>query len=62
MAESLKNNISEGGNIVTIFGSTRDHNVQLIEEGFHIVMKDSNINVIYSITLQIGWQRRHIML
>jgi D-xylose transport system substrate-binding protein len=49
MAESLKNNISEGGNIVTIFGSTRDHNVQLIEEGFHTVMKDSNINVIYSI-------------
>ena len=51
MAES-KNNISEY--CVTIFGSTRDHNVQLIEEGFHTVMKDSNINVIYSINT-VNW-------
>ena len=29
MAETIKNNVPEGGNIITIFGPTTDHNVHL---------------------------------
>lgn len=49
MAKALKDNIPEGGNIITIFGPTTDHNVQLLEQGFNEVMKDAKLNVIYSV-------------
>lgn len=49
MAQAIKDNIPEGGNIITIFGPTTDYNVQLVEQGYHEVMKDVNLNVIYSI-------------
>jgi len=49
MGETLKANVPEGGNIITIFGPTTDHNVQLVEQGFRDVMKDANLNEIYSV-------------
>lgn len=54
MAKALKDNIPEGGNIVTIFGPTTDHNVQLVEQGFREVMKDAKLNVIYSVNA-VNW-------
>lgn len=54
MAETIKNNVPEGGNIITIFGPTTDHNVQLVEQGYHEVMKDANLNVIYSVNA-VNW-------
>ncbi len=49
MAETLAEKVPEGGNIVTIFGPTTDHNVTMMEQGFNEVMKDKNINIVYSI-------------
>lgn len=49
MAQTLKDNIPEEGNIITIFGPTTDHNVQLVEQGYREVMEDANLNVIYSV-------------
>jgi D-xylose transport system substrate-binding protein len=49
MAETLAKEVPEGGNIVTIFGPTTDHNVTLVEQGFQDVMEDSDLNVIYSV-------------
>lgn len=54
MAKALKDNIAEGGNIVTIFGPTTDHNVQMMEQGFREVMKDAKLNVIYSVNA-VNW-------
>lgn len=54
MAKALKDNIPEDGNIVTIFGPTTDHNVQLVEQGFREVMKDAKLNVIYSVNA-VNW-------
>lgn len=54
MAGTLMDNIPEGGNIITIFGPTTDHNVQLVEQGYSSVMKDANINVIYSVNA-VNW-------
>lgn len=54
MAKALKDNIAEGGNIVTIFGPTTDHNVQMMEQGFGEVMKDAKLNVIYSVNA-VNW-------
>jgi D-xylose transport system substrate-binding protein len=48
MAEALVQNVPKGGNIVTIFGSKTDHNVTMVEQGFHDYMKDKNLNVVYS--------------
>lgn len=49
MAEELIANVPEGGNIITIFGPTTDHNVQLVEQGYRDVMKDAKLNEIYSV-------------
>lgn len=49
MAQTLANEVPDGGNIVTIFGPTSDHNVTLVEQGFQDVMEDNNLNVIYSV-------------
>lgn len=54
MAETLRENIPDGGNIITIFGPTTDHNVQFAEQGFHDVMEGANLNVIYSVNA-VGW-------
>ncbi|HHX12385.1 MAG TPA: sugar ABC transporter substrate-binding protein, partial [Clostridiales bacterium] len=54
MAEALKANVPEGGNIITIFGPTTDHNVQLVEQGYRDVMKDANMNEIYSVNA-VNW-------
>lgn len=54
MAEALKLNVPEGGNIITIFGPTTDHNVQLVEQGYRDVMKDANLNEIYSVNA-VNW-------
>jgi D-xylose transport system substrate-binding protein len=49
MAETLTKELPKGGNIVTIFGPTSDHNVTLVEQGFNDVMKDSDLDIIYSV-------------
>lgn len=54
MAQVLKDNIAEGGNIITIFGPTTDHNVQLLEQGFREVIKDAGLNIIYSVNA-VNW-------
>lgn len=54
MAEALAGNIQENGNIITIFGPTTDHNVQLVEQGFREVMKKCSLNVIYSVNA-VNW-------
>ena len=54
MAKTLKDNIPPGGNIVTIFGPTTDHNVMLIEQGFWKVIDGSNLNVVYSVNA-VNW-------
>lgn len=54
MAETLKANVPEGGNIITILGPTTDHNVQLVEQGYRDVMKDANLNEIYNVNA-INW-------
>ncbi len=54
MAQTLVEEVPEGGNIVTIFGSPSDHNVTLVEQGFKDVMEGHNINVVYSVYAQ-GW-------
>lgn len=54
MARTLKDNIPEGGNIITIFGPTTDHNVKLVEQGYREVMETANLNVIYSVNA-VNW-------
>lgn len=54
MAEALVEGVPEGGNIVTIFGPKSDHNVTLVEQGFQDVMKEKDINIIYSVYAK-GW-------
>lgn len=49
MAKTIVNEVPSGGNIITIFGPTTDHNVQLVEQGFKEVIKSSGLNVIYSV-------------
>lgn len=48
MAETMVKNLPYGGNIVTIFGPTSDNNVLLIQKGFNSVLKNNNINIVYS--------------
>lgn len=48
MAETLVQEVPKGGNIITIFGPTTDHNVTLVEKGFNDVMKDAKLNIVYS--------------
>lgn len=54
MAQTIKDNVPEGGNIITIFGPTTDYNVQLVEQGYNEVMEDANLNVIYSV-YAVNW-------
>ena len=54
MAQTIKDNVPEGGNIITIFGPTTDHNVQLVEQGYREVMEDAKLNVIYSVNA-VNW-------
>ncbi|MDF2538746.1 MAG: ABC-type xylose transport system, periplasmic component [Herbinix sp.] len=54
MAETLVNGLPEGGNIITIFGPTSDHNVRLMEQGFRDVLEGSGLSIIYSVNAK-GW-------
>jgi D-xylose transport system substrate-binding protein len=54
MGQALADRVPDGGNIVTIFGPTSDHNVVMMEQGFQDAMKGHNLNVIYSRTAK-GW-------
>ncbi len=54
MAEALLKGVPEGGNIVTIFGPTTDHNVTLVEQGYQDVMEGHDINVIHTVYAK-GW-------
>lgn len=54
MAETLVENIPEGGNIISIFGPTTDNNVKLVEQGFQDRMEGSGLNVVYSDNA-VGW-------
>ncbi len=54
MGQALVDRVPEGGNIVTIFGPTSDHNVVMMEQGFRDAMKGHNLNVIYSWNAK-GW-------
>lgn len=49
MAETLLKELPENANIVTIFGPTSDHNVQMMEHGYRSVMKGSSLHEIYSV-------------
>ena len=49
MAESIVKEVPKGGNIITIYGPKTDHNVTLVEQGFNEVMKDADLNIIYSV-------------
>jgi len=49
MAETLISEVVTGGNIVTIFGPTTDHNVTMMEKGFKDTMADSDINIVYAV-------------
>ncbi|MGB4659885.1 MAG: substrate-binding domain-containing protein [Mobilitalea sp.] len=49
MAETLISEVEAGGNIVTIFGPTSDHNVTMMEQGFKDGMAASDINIIYAV-------------
>lgn len=54
MAKTLVSKVPAGGNIITVFGSTADNNVQLLEKGFKEVIEKSDLNRIYS-TYAEGW-------
>ena len=54
MAVNLVKEVPKGGNIITIFGPTTDHNVQLAEKGFQDVIAKSGLNVVYSVYAK-GW-------
>jgi len=54
MAQTLLDNIPEGGNIIAIFGPTTDNNVQQIEAGFRSVIEGSSLNIIYSVNA-VNW-------
>ncbi len=54
MAQALVDGVPDGGNIITIFGPTTDHNVALVEKGFHSVMEGHAINTVYSVYAK-GW-------
>ncbi len=54
MGQALVDRVPEGGNIVTIFGPTSDHNVVMMEQGFQDAMKGHDLNVIYSWNAK-GW-------
>lgn len=49
MAETLVNDVPSGGNIITIFGPTTDHNVSLVEQGFNAIMNNAGLNIVYSV-------------
>lgn len=54
MAETLKDKLPDGGNIITVFGPTTDNNVKQVEEGFQEVMKGSHLKTVYSVYAK-GW-------
>lgn len=54
MGQALVERVPEGGNIVTIFGPTSDHNVVMMEQGFQDAMKGHNLKVVYSRNAK-GW-------
>ncbi|MBH1942245.1 substrate-binding domain-containing protein [Mobilitalea sibirica] len=54
MANTLVKDVPSQGNIITIFGPTSDHNVQLVEKGFNEVIEDSDLNIINSVYAK-GW-------
>lgn len=49
MAETLAKKVPAGGNIVTIYGPTTDHNVTMVEKGFQNYIKNKNLKTVYSV-------------
>jgi len=49
MAEALVKGVPKGGNIITIYGPTSDNNVELVQKGFDNVIKNSGLNVVYTV-------------
>lgn len=58
MAESLVENIPEGGRIFMIQGPETDHNVAMVWEGFESVIKGKNLEVVYKSNCE-GWLAEH---
>ena len=58
MAESLVENIPEGGKIFMIQGPETDHNVAMVREGFESVIKGKSLEVVYKSNCQ-GWLSEH---
>ncbi|MBE7718228.1 MAG: sugar ABC transporter substrate-binding protein [Lacrimispora celerecrescens] len=58
MAESLVENIPEGGRIFMIQGPETDHNVAMVREGFESVIKGKNLEVVYKSNCE-GWLAEH---
>ncbi len=49
MAKTFVEHLPKGGNIITIFGPTTDHNVTLAEKGFRDLIKDRKFTILYSV-------------
>lgn len=58
MAESLVNDIPDGGKIFMIQGPESDHNVALLRQGFDSVIKDKDLEVVYKNNCE-GWLAEH---
>lgn len=54
MANALKEAIPEGGDVFMIQGSPDDDNIYLVKEGFEAALKDSNLQVVYTVNCE-GW-------
>lgn len=54
MAESLVENVVDGGKISVVFGPKTDNNVVLIEKGFNEVIKKSSLEIVYKDYAE-GW-------
>lgn len=55
MAETLRENVSPGGEIFMLQGPEEDNNVQLVRKGFQKGISDTDLKVVYSSNC-IGWQ------
>ena len=54
MAESLVENVPDGGNIFSICGPTSDNNVLMVDKGFREVIEGSNLKIVFQRNCD-GW-------
>ena len=54
MAESLIENLPDGGNVFAVYGPLSDHNVEMVEDGFEDAISGSNLTIVYSDYCE-GW-------